>query len=66
MSIDPLLAARAIGLGKAADAFPDAVAEAAAAAQRMRTGFRRDQAPVAEPATIQPPPLVAQPGGTGA
>jgi hypothetical protein len=56
MSTDPLQQARARGLDRLADAFPDAVTEAAKAAERMRGEFVETLPPAAEPATILLPP----------
>jgi hypothetical protein len=56
MQEDPLDIARRLGLALAAETFPDAVRDAAAAAARMRSGFGRDLPPAAEPAVILPPP----------
>jgi hypothetical protein len=56
MPIDPLQVARARGLDRLADTFPDAVIEAAKAAARMRGQFVETLPPAAEPATILLPP----------
>jgi hypothetical protein len=60
MAADPLSHLRALGLDTLAAAFPDAVADAADAAARLRAAIPRDLPPRAEPATILPPPA---PGG---
>lgn len=56
MQDDPIAHAKALGLARAAELFPDTLREAAASAQRMRTGFARELPLVAEPALILPPP----------
>lgn len=56
MQDDPIATAKALGLARAAELFPDAVRDAAASAARMRSGFARDLPLVAEPALVLPPP----------